>query len=256
MTNYAFSETIGSDGASKKEDCMMKRVATTAGSAIGFLILGLSFSAALPSADAWAQAPAAQAFGVAVNTPTASGTSPVAMLPADGGLASDNAPSVNVAGLAGAENAFAMASGDGGIGASGTPDATAVSNSTLESVNLLNGLSTADGVVVFATSAVKDGIASSNAEGSQLANLVVNGVTIPSDVAPNTQIALPGVGFVVLNEQTLSGDGVSSSGITVNMIHVVLQSLTGGGCGLLGCLPGVLTTTGEIIVGSASSSVQ
>ena len=247
MTNYAFSETIGSDGASKKEDCMMKRVATTAGSAIGFLILGLSFSAALPSADAWAQAPAAQAFGVAVNTPTASGTSPVAMLPADGGLASDNAPSVDVAGLAGAQNAFAMASGAEG---------SAESNSTLESVNLLNGLITADGVVVFATSAVKDGIASSNAEGSQLANLVVNGVTIPSDVAPNTQIALPGVGFVVLNEQTLSGDGVSSSGITVNMIHVVLQSLTGGECGLLGCLPGVLTTTGEIIVGSASSSVQ
>ena len=247
MTNYAFSETIGSDGASKKEDCMMKRVATTAGSAIGFLILGLSLNAARPSAAAWAQAPAAQAFGVAVNTPTASGTSAVAMLPADGGLASDNAPSVNVAGLAGAENAFAMASGAEG---------SAESNSTLESVNLLNGLITADGVVVFASSAVKDGIASSNAEGSQLANLVVNGVAIPSEVAPNTQIALPGVGYAVLNEQTLSGDGVSSSGITVNMIHVVLQSLTGGGCGLLGCLPGVLTTTGEIIVGSATSSVQ
>jgi len=247
VTNYAFSETIGSDGASKKEDCMMKRVATTAGSAIGFLILGLSFSAALPSAAAWAQGPAAQAFGVAVNTPTASGTSPVAMLPADGGLASDNAPSVDVAGLAGAQNAFAMASGAEG---------SAESNSTLESVNLLNGLITADGVVALASSWVDGGVAGSDAEGSQLANLVVNGVAISSDVAPNTQIALPGVGYAVLNEQTLSGDGVSSSGITVNMIHVVLQSLTGGGCGLLGCLPGVLTTTGEIIVGSATSSVQ
>ena len=245
MTNYAFSETIGSDGASKREDCMMKRVATTTGSAIGFLILGLSFNAALPSAAAWAQAPAAQAFGVAVNTPTASGTSAVAMLPADGGLATDNAPSVNVAGLAGAENAFAMASGAEG---------SAESNSTLESVNLLNGLITADGVVALASSWVDGGVAGSDAEGSQLANLVVNGVAISSDVAPNTQIALPGVGYAVLNEQTLSGDGVSSSGITVNMIHVVLESLTGGGCGLLGCLPGVLTTTGEIIVGSATSS--
>ncbi len=40
------------------------------------------------------------------------------------------------------------------------------------------------------------------------------------------------------------------------MIHVVLQTVSGGSCGLLGCLPGVLTTTGEIIVGSATSSVQ
>jgi len=85
---------------------------------------------------------------------------------------------------------------------------------------------------------------------------VVNGVAISSDVAPNTRLDLPGVGYAVLNEQSLTGDGVSSSGITVNMIHVVLQSLTGGGCGLLGCLPGVLATTGEIIVGSATSSVQ
>jgi hypothetical protein len=74
-------------------------------------------------------------------------------------------------------------------------------------------------------------------------------------VAPNTNISLPGVGYVVLNEQIPTGDGVTSSGLTVNLIHVYLQSLTGGGCTLLGCLPGVLTTTGEIIVGSATSSV-
>src|SRR2546426_12692287 len=124
---------------------MMKRVATTAGSAIGFLVLGLWFSAALPSAAAWAQAPTAQSFGVAVNTPTASGTPPLAVLPAGGGLASDNAPSVNVAGLAGAQNAFAMASGDGGGGAGGTPGAAAGGNSTPWSVELLNRLLNAGG---------------------------------------------------------------------------------------------------------------
>ncbi len=244
MTNYAFSETIGSDGALKKEDCMMKKFATMAGSTTCLLVLGLLFSGALPSAEAWAQAPAAQSFGVAVNTPIASGTSPLAVLPADGGLASDNAPSVNVPGLAGAQNAFAIATGAGDLGPSGTPLVSAVSNSTLESVNLLNGLITADAVLAFASSAVENGTASSNAEGSQLANLVVNGVAMPTDVAPNTRISLPGVGYVVLNEQTLSGDGVSTSGITVNMVRVVLQDpLTG-------------VTTGEIVVGSATSSVQ
>ena len=240
MTNYAFSETIGSDGALKKEDCMMKKFATTTGCALGLLVLVCS--AALPSAAAWAQTPAAQSFGVAVNTPTASGTSPFAVLPADGGLASDNAPSVNVPGLAGAENAFAIATGAGDLGPSGTPLVSAVSNSTLENVNLLNGLITADAVLAFASSAVENGTASSNAEGSQLANLVVNGVSFPSDVAPNTRVALPGVGYVVLNEQIWTGDGVSSSGITVNLIHVVLQNALTG------------LQSGEIIVGSASSS--
>jgi len=48
---------------------------------------------------------------------------------------------------------------------------------------------------------------------------------------------------VVLNEQQITGDGVSSSGITVNMIHVVLQDVLTG------------LTTGEIIVGSAKSAV-
>src|SRR5436309_2712874 len=85
----------------------------------------------------------------------------------------------------------------------------------------------------------------------------VNGVTMTSGdgaIAPNTRVNLPGVGYVVLNEQQPTGDGVRASGLTVNLIHVVLQSLTGGGCTLLGCLPGVLTTTGEIILGSASST--
>src|SRR5213593_2996186 len=204
---------------------MMKKFATTIGCALGLLILVCS--AALPSAAAWAQTPAAQSFGVAVNTPTASGTSPFAVLPPDGGLASDNAPSVNVPGLAGAENAFAIATGAGDLGPSGTPLVSAVSSSTLESVNLLNGLITADAVLAFASRAIKNGVATSNTEGSQLANLVVNGMSVPTDVAPNTQVALPGVGFVTLNEQIATGDGVTSSGITVNMIHVVLQSLTG-----------------------------
>jgi hypothetical protein len=58
----------------------------------------------------------------------------------------------------------------------------------------------------------------------------------------------------VLNEVLPSGDGVHASGLTVKQIHVYRQSLTGGACTLLGCVSGVLTTTGEIIVGSAASN--
>ena len=70
--------------------------------------------------------------------------------------------------------------------------------------------------------------------------------------APNTRIDLPGVGYVVLNEQTVSGDGVTTSGITVNMIHVVLQTVLPGGP--LG--GGGVQHAGDIIVGSAASSVS
>jgi hypothetical protein len=69
----------------------------------------------------------------------------------------------------------------------------------------------------------------------------VNGVPLGSGdylPAPNTRVDLPGVGYAVLNEQIASG----ASGITVNMIHVVLRNALTG------------LTTGEIIVASASSS--
>jgi hypothetical protein len=108
-------------------------------------------------------------------------------------------------------------------------------------VNLLDGLITTDGVVAIATSTVGDDAVNSNAEGSSLADLVVNGAQV-SDPAPNTRIGLPGVGYVVLNEQIPTGDGVTSSGVTVNMIHLVLTNLLGA-------------KTGEVIVGSATSSV-
>src|SRR5437879_56697 len=74
----------------------------------------------------------------------------------------------------------------------------------------------------------------------------VNGAPLAADdatPAPNTRTDLPGVGYVVLNEQTVTGDGVHSSSMTVNMIHVyVRDALTG-------------VTTGEIVVGSAQSAV-
>ena len=80
---------------------------------------------------------------------------------------------------------------------------------------------------------------------------MVNGVSV-DDPAPNTTMALPGVGYVILNEQIPTGDGVTTAGMTVNMIHVVLQQPI---LGLLGQVIGY-QTVGDIIVGSATSSVS
>jgi len=184
-----------------------------------------------------AQGAQASAFGVAVRTATINQTAPSAVLPADGMLAQSQAGDVTVGTWVTAQDAFATATG-------ATDDALsdAVSSATLGTVSILNGLITVDGVVAMASSTIDN----SNAEGSSLANLVVNGTQV-DDPAPNTRLDLPGVGYVVLNEQI-----PTSGGITVNMIHVVLQQPV---LGLLGVVTGY-RTTGNIIVGSASSSVN
>ena len=178
-----------------------------------------------------AQSSRAESYGVAVRTATVDQKAPSAVLPGDGSMAQNQASNVTVASLVTAQNAYAIASGasDGAL-------SDAVSSATLGQVSVLSGLITADGIVAMASST----LGSSNAEGSSLANLVVNGVQL-DDPAPNTVVSLPGVGYAVLNEQIATAEG-----ITVNMIHVVLQQT----------VLGVTRNTGDIIVGSASSGVN
>lgn len=181
---------------------------------------------------------AGEAFGTYANTALASQEkSPLAVVTA-GSMDEDQALSISVPGVITAENLFSIASGAGD-----THDAGAESSSSAEKVSILDGLITADGVVAIASSAIHGTMVDSNSEGSGFAGLVVNGVAMPALPAPNTRVELPGVGVVILNEQTRHGDGLSSTGLSVNMIHVILQdALTGA-------------TTGEIIVGAASSRV-
>jgi len=176
-----------------------------------------------------------QALGAAVRTLVTNLQSGQVTLPSGGGfVAADvdalSAPEVRVDALT------TMTSG-----AMDTLASTAQSTAHLENVNVLNGLITAE-TVIAATSSWVSGAAGWNAEGSSFTNLAVNGVPLGSGdylPAPNTRVNLPGVGYVVLNEQIANG----AAGITVNMIHVVLQNALTG------------LTTGEIIVASASSSV-
>jgi hypothetical protein len=171
-----------------------------------------------------------RSYGVGVTTATVDQKVASAVLPAGDMIAQNQVSDAAVAGLVTAQSVFAIVNGGG------TDGSDAVSSATLGTVSILNGLITADGVVAIATST----IGNVNAEGSSLANLVVNGVQV-DDPAPNTRMSLPGVGYVVLNEQL-----PTSGGMTVNMIHVVLQQT----------VLGITRTTGNIIVGSASSSVN
>jgi len=215
------------------------------------LVVGLTAGFAVAGV---AQSVGGQAFGTYVNTPLASsGQSPLAVLPAvsgtDGAEADAEGSTQNIANALSSDFLNSITSGQ-----IGPAEAGAQSTASAASINILSGLITADEVVANVMSSAGQSGAFSNADGSTLTNLVVAGVPVTSGdagVAPNTQLPLPGVGYVVLNEQIPSGDGVTSSGLTVNMIHVVEQVPI---LGLLGQILGY-QTVGEIIVGSASSSV-
>jgi len=214
-------------------------------SRLAALALAMGLTAGVAGA-AVAQSVSGQAYGVYVSTPVASQPqSPLAVLPAisapNGDIANATADVLNVPNAVSSD--FLNSTTTGAIG---TTAASAQSIASVADVNILGGLITATTLSAVVTSSRTATGATSNANGSTFANLTVNGVAVTvgdAAVAPNTSMPLPGVGYVVLNEQTPTGDGVTSSGITVNMIHVVLQdALTG-------------MKTGEIIVGSAGSSV-
>jgi hypothetical protein len=219
--------------------------------AIALAAVAAVSSLALLAERVGAQTVAGTAYGTYVNALGVTAQSPVATLPSTGGMSVGDAETFGVPSAIDARWLTAVTTG-----AADSPVSSSQSTSELENVSVLSGLITADVVTAIASSYRNASGAASDAAGSGFANLVVNGVAVSTDVAPNTRVDLPGVGYAVLNEQESSGDGVSSSGIKLNMIHVYLQSVTGGGCTLLGCVPGVLTTTGEIIVGSANSRVN
>jgi len=198
----------------------------------------------LTTGNAWNFAPAnsvsGEAFGVSVNAAGVRvGPTPHVVLPSDGGMVSDQLLNITVPNVAASTTLGVVTTGS-----IGPNTASAQSSATVEHVNLLKGAVAAQLVVAMSNSTADGSTAKSTAEGSTLIGLSINGST-PVDVtpSPNTTIPIPG-GAVILNEQILEGDGVHTSALTVNMIHVVINDpLTG-------------TITGDIIVASAHSDVN
>ena len=179
-----------------------------------------------------------QGYAAAVNLATGTQQFAGAALPPEGGMvdAGVDAAAVTSTLTASTLNSITTGMADSAVGSAQTSAEAA-------DVSILNGLITARQVLGVAASYVNQQAAGSGADGSALLDLVVNGVSLAGTPPPNTRIDLAGVGYVVLNEQTPTGNGVTTSGISVNMIHVVLRNALTG------------LTTGEIVVGSATSAV-
>jgi hypothetical protein len=191
----------------------------------------------------WAGAQSATGGAVAavVNTPTAGSQKfAAATVPAAGGMDNAQSDAVAVANTLDATGLNSVAAGqvDGS-----TVSVTATAEAA--QVRLLNGLISAKAVLALATSYVNSDRAASESDGSTILGLVIAGVSYgDGDPPANTRIDLPGVGYVVLNEQLPGGDGIRATGLTVNIIHVyLLDQLTGA-------------AAGEIIVGTATSTAS
>src|SRR5712692_1502255 len=181
-----------------------------------------------------------EAFGISVNAAGVRvGPTPHVVLPPDGGMVRDRLLGIAVPNLAASTTLGVVTTGS-----IGPNKASAQSSATVERVNLLNGAVAAQLVVAMSSSTADGSAARSTAEGSTLIGLSINGST-PVDVtpSPNTTIPIPG-GAVILNEQIFEGDGVHTSALTVNMIHVMLRDLVTG------------TITADIVVSSAHSDVN
>jgi hypothetical protein len=105
-----------------------------------------------------------------------------------------------------------------GVGRVTATKATSLMTSSIDAINLLGGLVTADSVMARAR-ATKSGTVLAFADaGSQFVNLVVAGRPIGTMVAPNTPVDLPGVGTLWLHRVIR---GVNS--IQVRMIELVVK---------------------------------
>jgi hypothetical protein len=94
--------------------------------------------------------------------------------------------------------------------------------------------------------------ASANDGDSKLVGVTVNGNAVPVAAGPNQRVELPGIGFVILNEQFCDNgaaladgcsDGTGHAGLTVRAIHLVV-TVPDNPLGV---------NTGEVIVAEAHS---
>jgi len=149
-----------------------------------------------------------------------------------------------------------------GASMSESSGALSATNSTASSFAQVTGVCLpTPGCTTLGATAVKsqanstaDGGASSNKDGTELVGLVVMGTPVSANPPPNTTMELPGIGFVILNEQFCDNNGTlaancsdgtvaGNSGLTVRAIHVFI-TVPGNPAGL---------QEGEVIVAEAHS---
>ncbi len=121
---------------------------------------------------------------------------------------------------------------------------SAQARSTIQGVSLLNGLIKASEIVTVSNSTGTATDTSSDENGSGIMGLSVDGIPISVLPAPNTKVQLPGLGYVILNEQNGPYSGANASSNDINMIDVHISDTNSQG----------IAAGTDIIVGHANSN--
>lgn len=117
-----------------------------------------------------------------------------------------------------------LSAGTGTTTAFGGPTATgtvAQTTATVEDLSLLDGLISANVIKAVARDTFSNGTRTSSTRGSQFGGLNIAGTPVPVDVAPNTRINLPGIGYVIVNEQKIPSP-TSTDRLRVNGLKVFI----------------------------------
>ena len=161
-----------------------------------------------------AVAVAGEAYALAAGAPPAViGGSPSVTLPASGGSVTDATPGVGLGLGSGAGNADGLSAS-----ASGDPDTGLVSSTVgVDIVELFGGVIRATDLRVTAAASIEG---RGSAGSSMTATSLTVGGLVYTDARPNTRVELPGIGYAVLNEQLVGGDGAGAASAEINAIHL------------------------------------
>lgn len=187
-----------------------------------------AFGASAASASAQEYHPSASAYGTQVNVAGTVTSGRSAAVAIGGGCSS--AIGVSKSNTVGSVSTSVLSTGTINTTAASETTGTglaATSSATTQGVSILGGLVSATEVESVSTTSddTSTNAFATSAAGTTFTSLTVAGTSISETPAPNTTITLPGVGYVVLNQQT-SHIGTKSANLTVIGIHVVVDEST------------------------------
>ena len=183
------------------------------------IIIGVASSASLPSAVG-ASAYGFYAQGLGGSTPSI-GPLAVAGIGCSGGSSTVTANATSEPGVGNVGSETSSASGQT------TPtSANAKSSNSTSASNLLAGLIQASQVTTTANAAWNGTGTSSGSTVFQ--NGTVNGMPLANNPAPNTRMNLPGLGFVIVNEQSGSSNASGASIVVIGLdINITVTNSLG-----------------------------
>lgn len=156
-----------------------------------------------------------QAYGFGVGRPaTAIPGAALVELPPEGGNVSDTSPgaSFGVAGSVGSTSRIANnTTGNAGAG-------TVTSTASLGDGELLGGVVRVHEAQAVASASQSGGRATASVT---YGSVVVAGLAY-TNPAPNTRIELPGIGYVIINEQLVGGDGRETASVVARAARLVI----------------------------------